>query len=583
MINKYDVIVATETWLNDNINNSEILNSDYVVYRRDRCSVSAGREGGGVLVAVSKSIESTCIDAWQSNVEDIWIRLKIRNGNTAKYLLICAVYLPPPVTLATLEHFVGNTSKILDNVDDDVMILGDFNIGFIEWEKVNMQYGLSPTNYGNSMGCTLVDFLSQYNLSQINYIKNCNNRILDLVLSNVQHCIIDSPLIPISIVDRYHPPLEVQLDFRFTKPLKKKQDIRFNFARADYDFVNAKLELIDWSCLRNSSDVDALVNTFYMHINTVINETVPVVKPRSLRYPIWFSRSLIKILKEKEKLRKRFKIYKNERDEIEIRLLNKRAQVLMRKCYGLYIRKMEDNIASNPKQFWSFVHSKRSNASSLPSEMRLDDICMSSGNDICDLFASYFSSVFSSYDSSTHINNSFNPTNNSESLCTFPQSILSTLTFTERDVMNVIRKINSNKGCGPDGIPPLFIKKCALNLVKPLAVIFNISIKTGVPQGSHLGPILFLVFVNDIVEVIKYSKFSLFADDLKLYKSISVSEDSDLLQQDLQSVQEWCDANRMVVEDEGEVPDDSEPYSGKKWPWVIILNKSSEHYPLYKR
>ena len=50
---------------------------------------------------------------------------------------------------------------------------------------------------------------------------------------------------------------------------------------------------------------------------------------------------------------------------------------------------------------------------------------------------------------------------------------------------------------------------------------------SGVPQGSILGPLLFIIFINDLL--VSLSSCSGFADDLKLYRSISSTHDCELL------------------------------------------------------
>jgi hypothetical protein len=69
---------------------------------------------------------------------------------------------------------------------------------------------------------------------------------------------------------------------------------------------------------------------------------------------------------------------------------------------------------------------------------------------------------------------------------------------------------------------------------------------SGVPQGSNLGPLLFLLFINDMVNVITCEKL-LFADDLKLFIRIESDSDFNLLQNNLDAVVEWSSRNRLSL------------------------------------
>ncbi len=59
-----------------------------------------------------------------------------------------------------------------------------------------------------------------------------------------------------------------------------------------------------------------------------------------------------------------------------------------------------------------------------------------------------------------------------------------------------------------------------------------IAVKSGVPQGTVLGPLLFLVYINDMPDTVK-SKIALFADDAYLHKSIKSEDDIAALQNDI--------------------------------------------------
>lgn len=73
---------------------------------------------------------------------------------------------------------------------------------------------------------------------------------------------------------------------------------------------------------------------------------------------------------------------------------------------------------------------------------------------------------------------------------------------------------------------------------------------SGVPAGSTLGPLLFLIFIDDITEVVDHASVLLFADDIKIYNEIGSSYDSLRLQSDINKLFQWCEANGLFFKDE---------------------------------
>ena len=75
-----------------------------------------------------------------------------------------------------------------------------------------------------------------------------------------------------------------------------------------------------------------------------------------------------------------------------------------------------------------------------------------------------------------------------------------------------------------------------------------LSIKQGVPQGSVLGPLFYIVYANDLCELLTNCGMAIYADDTVLYTSnkdflISVSK----LQVDMVNLEKWCGKNGIMI------------------------------------
>ena len=73
-----------------------------------------------------------------------------------------------------------------------------------------------------------------------------------------------------------------------------------------------------------------------------------------------------------------------------------------------------------------------------------------------------------------------------------------------------------------------------------------LPVNTGVPQGSILGPLLFIIFINNMCNVIKYGDISMYADDTTLsVKGDNAVDISRKLKLDLEALVIWLRNNHL--------------------------------------
>jgi len=104
----FDIIALTETWLTNSIYDSEILQTNYTLFRKDRPS-----RGGGVLIAVNNKFPCHVI-ASPEDLEVICIKLDLNNPIT-----ICVIYIPPN-SLATYDNLFNLLLSLHSTLDETI-------------------------------------------------------------------------------------------------------------------------------------------------------------------------------------------------------------------------------------------------------------------------------------------------------------------------------------------------------------------------------------------------------------------------------------------------------------------------------
>lgn len=147
--------------------------------------------------------------------------------------------------------------------------------------------------------------------------------------------------------------------------------------------------------------------------------------------------------------------------------------------------------------------------------MSLGDSTASDGHDICKLFSQNFSASYS--DNSTQ-HRSYE---NGCSVAVLTSVYLSSIKFRDDQVLKVLKRLNLYKGAGTDGIPSVFVSKCATTLVHPLTLIYNKSLSSGIFPARWKAALVIPLFKTGERDLIKnYRPISILPVFTKVFEQL---------------------------------------------------------------
>ncbi|XP_046685348.1 uncharacterized protein LOC124371079 [Homalodisca vitripennis] len=259
----------------------------------------------------------------------------------------------------------------------------------------------------------------------------------------------------------------------------------YDFRRSDLFEIFRVIQGWPYPELNNvmGDSVETAYIDFYGSLSGVIRDLTPTKVLGKRNFPCWFSLELKALVILKKKLHVKFKKSLKESDYLEFRSVRARCKTLSASCYRDYILRIENSIPSNVKVFWGHIRYMKRKSSTL-SNLYLDNMTADTPKGICDLFASYFSSV---------------------GLYRLPQTLpvpleletsfhLSGFHISCEEVEETLSGLDERKGAGPDGIPPVVLKFCSGILAPHVTQYFNALLTLGIfpknLKSSFITPIL---------------------------------------------------------------------------------------------
>ena len=445
-----DVIFMTETWLNDNFRDNEVLPNGYNIIRKDR---AFDKRGGGVLIALRDNISYNRLTAgkkcpnWSDRLEIVAIELELANS---KKCLVCSCYRQPSCDiyewLELFTAFLETTSHY-----DKVLITGDFNFPDLTWNST-----LVPDLSERSTSAGSAEFREltfDFFLHQINMYPTGQNNILDLVFTSTPENIDNLSCVPPSTMD-------ISTDhmfFDFLLHIKSngcdKRTV-FDFQNADWNGLHETLSHLDLS--PDSTSENDINSDWLKWKDLFLGAAAKHIPQKSFKRrntPRWIDGEVKQLLHKKDSCRRKAKRKSCPKLWERYRELRRVTKSIINNKRKKFFESLPTLLKSSSKKFWSVFKSVCKH-SSVPNKMTWsnhDGVTYTANNpaDIANLLNRYFYSVFKPSDS----NNDKNLFSDLTDESTTELDVILDITLTPEEVYRVLVALDENKATGPDKIP----------------------------------------------------------------------------------------------------------------------------------
>ena len=521
---KFSAICLQETWLSSDSDTSLFKIEGYKLTSQGKMCSSHG----GLAIYINEKFNFSTIDL---NINSqIWEGqfIEIENIESNKSLILGNVYRPPNNTNTLYQSFTNEFIPILENLqrsNRETIIAGDFNIDLL---KINNNATLG--NYFNSV--VAQSFFPQITLPTRFSYHNCT--LIDNFLCKLKRSYLPSAsgILVNRISD--HLPYFTFLNFLTSKRNGPSRSIKIQTWNAEciHHFQTELNNANIYELLDTTLTADPTKN---LHI---LNNVISQAKQKHLPYrrvtfnkhkhknSKWITKGIVRSISYRDKLYLKLKRTPVDSERHSILKLNLNTyqsilKRLIRDAKKQYYQKQFEKYKNDVKNTWGTIKqilNRTRNNKTISDVFLIDNVMTTDPTTIANKFNTFFAGI--GIRLSENVNNIQN-THFTDYLLNPSMYNFTFELITEDTTMEILNNLKPKPSCGYDGISTKLLKTCKFEICKPLTLIINQTLSTGIfPDTLKIAKVIPLYKKGDKALLENYRPISVLPSISKIFERI---------------------------------------------------------------
>ncbi|KAL8618799.1 hypothetical protein ACOMHN_000227 [Nucella lapillus] len=465
---KPDILIGTETHLDSDIKDSEIIDKKhgYRVYRKDRV-----RGGGGVLILVKETLNSMENPEFETTCEALWVTVKIKGRRS---LYICAYYRPDNKDKTSILQWQIAVERVSSIPNAIILIGGDLNFPGWDWAKMTMK----PKTQNSETHHKLIEIIQENGLQQMVTFPTREANTLDLIITNTPQLI--SRVEPLPRISD-HEVVYAELNIETQRKKQVERNIRL-YNKADWEKLqkSASETAKELDNMKDTASTEELWKHFKTKLNNAVEAYIPQKQSRPNTRQPWITPELRHLTNKRDRAYKKWRKSGSETHRAEARTCRREAQRHTRRAFWDYISSTlsdgevpTEHIRPKYKRFWAYIKNQKSSNSGV-APLKANGRLVTDAKGKAELLDHQFQTAFS--EGKQYSRDEY------EEKCgtqegNFP--VLDDLEVTEEGVHKLLKNLKPNKASGPDEISSRILKELSTELAPALTTIFRSSLSAG--------------------------------------------------------------------------------------------------------